>query len=64
MDGQQMSNSEKKFFSLEDVVKEYLPQHQGSLADQLKELIPVATKLGLYDAADYLIIMTKRFESK
>jgi hypothetical protein len=30
------------------------PQSQESLLDQLKELIPIANKEGLYDAADYL----------
>ena len=30
------------------------PQAQQSLTDQLQELIPVADRLGLYDAADYL----------
>jgi hypothetical protein len=28
------------------------PQHQGSLADQLAELIQLANQHGLYDAAD------------
>ena len=31
------------------------PQHQGSLNDQLKELIELANRNGLYDAADYLV---------
>lgn len=30
------------------------PQTQRSLNDQLRDLISIATKLGLYDAADYL----------
>lgn len=29
-------------------------QRQDALNDQLRDLIPVATKLGMYDAADYL----------
>jgi hypothetical protein len=31
------------------------PQHQGSLEDQLRELVHVANKEGLYDAADWLL---------
>jgi hypothetical protein len=31
-----------------------MAQHQGSLNEQLKELILLANKNGLYDAADYL----------
>ena len=30
------------------------PQHQGSLTDQLKELVTLANKAGLYDAADLI----------
>jgi len=30
------------------------PQHQGALMDQLRLLIPVANKLGLQDAADFI----------
>lgn len=30
------------------------PQHQGSLLDQLKELVQLANQNGLYDAADYV----------
>lgn len=30
------------------------PQSQAALDDQLRALIAVANKLGLYDAADYL----------
>ena len=33
---------------------EHIPQAQSSLMDQLLALIPVANKLGLYDAADFL----------
>lgn len=29
-------------------------QRQDALNDQLRDLIPVATKLGMYDAADFL----------
>ena len=32
----------------------FQPQHQGPLNEQLRLLIPVATKMGLYDAADHL----------
>jgi hypothetical protein len=31
-----------------------LSQHQGSLTDQLNELYRIATKLKMYDAADWL----------
>lgn len=31
------------------------PQRQDSLYDQLTDLIKIANKFGLYDAADYLI---------
>jgi len=31
-----------------------LPQRQDSLSDQLHDLQRVATKLGMYDAADFL----------
>jgi hypothetical protein len=31
-----------------------LPQTQASLTQQLKDLIPLANKIGCYDAADYL----------
>lgn len=34
------------------------PQTQDGLNEQLKALIPFANKLGLYDAADYLIRIT------
>ena len=30
------------------------PQHQGSLHDQLRELLQLANADGLYDAADWL----------
>lgn len=30
------------------------PQHQGSLTDQLRELVTLANQNGLYDAADYI----------
>ena len=35
------------------------PQSQGSVTDQLKNLIRVANKLGFYDAADFLKEYTK-----
>jgi hypothetical protein len=35
------------------------PQAQNSLTEQLQELIPVANKLGLYDAADFLTRFTE-----
>jgi hypothetical protein len=38
------------------------PQAQNSLTDQLKELLPVANRLGLYDAADFLTTIIKRAE--
>ena len=31
-----------------------LPQNQASLKQQLRDLIPIADKLGNYDAVDYL----------
>ena len=31
-----------------------LPQRQDSLTDQLTDLVIVANKFGMYDAADYL----------
>jgi hypothetical protein len=31
------------------------PQYQGSLSDQMKRLIQIANRLGMYDAADYII---------
>jgi hypothetical protein len=34
--------------------EEQLPQRQDSLTSQLKDLIPLANKMGCYDAADYL----------
>jgi hypothetical protein len=30
------------------------PQRQDSLNDQLEDLVAVANRLGMYDAADYL----------
>ena len=32
----------------------HLPQRQDSLTDQMRDVIPLATKAGCYDAADYL----------
>lgn len=42
-----------------DKLKKYVPpaarpQHQGSLVEQLRELVTHANENGLYDAADYL----------
>lgn len=37
-----------------------LPQSQESLADQLTKLHTAANRLGLFDAADWLEIATKR----
>ena len=37
-----------------------LPQRQDSLEDQLADLIPIANRLGLYDAATYLQDRAKR----
>ena len=31
------------------------PQHRGSLEDQLRELVHVGNKEGLYDAVDWLV---------
>lgn len=31
-----------------------MPQEQGSTTDQLLALVPMANRLGLYDAADFL----------
>lgn len=36
-----------------------LTQAQDSLTDQLRRLVPVANKLGLYDAADFLTRLTE-----
>lgn len=33
---------------------EVCPQRQDSVTDQLKDLIVIANKFGLYDAADYI----------
>lgn len=37
---------------------------QYSLLDQLKELVKLANKAGLYDAADYLSVVINRIERK
>ena len=37
-----------------DVLPQQHPQVQYSLSDQLRDLIPFAQRLGLYDAAEYL----------
>ncbi len=34
-------------------------QHQGSLTEQLRELIQLANSAGLYDAADFLALRLK-----
>jgi hypothetical protein len=39
-----------------------VPQAQGSLTEQLQALVPVANKLGLYDAADYLTTVIRKAE--
>jgi len=39
-----------------------LPQRQDSLVDQLSDLIAVANRLGLYDAADYIISVIKELK--
>jgi hypothetical protein len=44
--------------AMRDVARQ--PQTQASLEDQLVALIDVATKLGLYDAADFLKDRTGR----
>lgn len=31
-----------------------LPQRQDSTIDQLRDLLPIANRLGMYDAADYM----------
>lgn len=36
------------------VTGESLPQRQDALLAQLNDLIPLANKMGCYDAADYL----------
>lgn len=41
-----------------------LPQRQDSLADQLHDLHIVATRLGMYDAADWLARMTRWLPKK
>lgn len=33
-----------------------LPQRQDSLSDQLRDLVRLAKRLGMYDAADYLML--------
>ena len=40
-----------------------MPQDQRSLTDQLKALIPVANRQGLYDAADFLRGIVERTEA-
>lgn len=39
-------------------------QHQGSLDDQLRELIDLANKEGLYDAADFITGILEKKEKK
>lgn len=39
-------------------------QSQASLTDQLKRLIPIANRQGLYDAADYLTEVVEQVENK
>jgi len=41
---------------IKEAMRQVLQQHQSqqSLNDQLRVLVDVANKLGLYDAADYL----------
>lgn len=31
-----------------------LPQRQDSTIEQLRDLLPIANRLGMYDAADYM----------
>lgn len=38
----------------------HFPQRQDSTLDQLRTLIPIANKLGCYDAANYLRIVVER----
>lgn len=47
--------------NIEDVVRTLpnLPQRQDSEEDQLKDLVRVAVKLGMYDAADMLQALIK-----
>lgn len=40
---------------------EKCPQRQDSTADQLADLIPVAEKLGFYDAADFIKLKLSSF---
>ena len=37
-----------------------LPQRQDALNDQLKDLVLVANRLGMYDAADWVRLQTDR----
>lgn len=39
---------------VEAKAQERLAQRQDSVADQLRDLVAVATKLGMYDAADWI----------
>ncbi len=36
-----------------------LPQRQDSLLDQLRDLVDVANRLGMYDAADHIKMLVK-----
>ena len=41
-----------------------LTQRQDSLLDQLQDLILVANRLGMYDAADLVMEFTKKAQNK
>lgn len=36
------------------------PQRQDSTTDQLRDLIQVAQKLGMHDAADYILLVVRK----
>lgn len=46
----------REFYTWQEEIKNIhqCPQRQDALNNQLRDLIPVANKLGFYDAADYL----------
>ena len=52
--------------NLRDAIKAMpsLPQRQDGTMDQLRDLERVAVKLGMYDAADQLKGMVKRYDEQ
>ena len=47
----------EKLFRTEDLLRKVptLPQRQDSLSEQLEDLFYIANKLGMYDAADWIL---------